>query len=223
MKSSTKGKRNQEEPVSIRHRILTVIGVVLCVILIPILVVNCTLILKSYTNKDQVPSVGGVFPMIILTDSMEPVFSSGDLIVCHTIDAEDVKKGDIICFYDPAGNGTTTVTHRVTKVSTDDSGALAWETKGDANNTEDSTLVPAKNLVGIYQRHFSGLGNAAMFVQTTQGLILCVICPIILLVAYDVIRRRMYERSKKKDTDALLEELESLRAEKEQKEKQKKQ
>lgn len=217
MKPNTKGTKEQEETVSIGHRVLTVIGAVLCVILIPILILNCTLILKSYTNKDQVPSVGGIFPMIILTDSMEPVFSSGDLIVCHTIDAEDVKEGDIICFYDPAGNGTSTVTHRVIKVTTDDSGALAWETKGDANNAEDSTLVPAKNLVGIYQRHFSGLGNVAMFIQTTQGLIICVICPIILLVAYDVIRRRIYEKSKQKDTDALLAELEALRAEKEKK------
>lgn len=222
MKQNTKETRKQEETVSVGHRILTVIGAVLCVVLIPILILNCTLIFKSYTNKDQVPSVGGVFPMIILTDSMEPVFSSGDLIICHTIDAEDVKEGDIICFYDPAGNGTSTVTHRVTKVTTDESGALAWETKGDANNTEDGTLVPAKNLVGIYKSHLSGLGNVAMFMQTTQGLIICVICPIILLVAYDVIRRRIYEKSKKKDTDALIAELEALRAEKERKEQEEK-
>ena len=219
MKHKTK---ENEEPVSVGHRIFTVVGAILCVILIPILIINCTLIVKSYTNKDQVPSVGGMFPMIILTDSMDPVFSSGDLIVCQTIDAEDVKEGDIICFYDPAGNGTTTVTHRVTKVTTDENGALAWETKGDANNTEDSMLVPEKNLVGIYQRHFAGVGNVAMFIQTTQGLILCVICPIILLVAYDVIRRRIYEKSRKKDTDALMAELEALRAEKENKEQEEK-
>ena len=215
MRSNTVEMKVREESVSVGHKILTVIGAVLCIILIPILVLNCTLILKSYTNNSQVPSVGGVFPMIILTDSMEPVFSSGDLIVCHTIDAGKVQEGDIICFYDPAGNGTSTVTHRVVKVTTDENGALAWETKGDANNTEDSTLVPAENLVGIYQRSFSGVGNVAMFMQTTQGLIICVICPIILLVAYDVIRRRIYEKSKQKDTDALLAELEALRAEKE--------
>ncbi len=218
MKKNTRGATEQEETVSVGHRILTVIGAILCVILIPILAINCTLILKSYMNKDQVPSVGGIFPMIILTDSMEPVFSSGDLIVCHTAEAADVKEGDIICFYDPAGNGTTTVTHRVMRVTTDEDGELAWETKGDANNTEDSVLVPAKNLVGVYQRSFSGLGNAAMFVQTTQGLIICVICPIILLVAYDVIRQRRYERAKKKDTEALMEELNALRAEKEERE-----
>lgn len=209
----------EKEKTSAGHKILTVIGAILCIILIPILIINCTLIVKSYTNKDQVPSIGGIFPMIILTDSMYPEFASGDLIVCHTADAEDVQVGDVICFYDPSGNGTTTVTHRVTKITTDSDGNLAWETKGDANNTEDTALVPAANLVGIYQTHFAGVGNIAMFMQTTQGLIICVICPIILLVAYDIIRRRMYEKENKKDTDALLAELEALRAEKEQKEK----
>lgn len=209
-------KQTQEkEKSSLGHKILTGIGIVLCVILIPILVINCTLIIKSYTNKDQVPSISGIFPMIILTDSMYPEFESGDLIICNTAKPEDIKAGDVICFYDPEGNGTATVTHRVQEVVTDDEGNLAWITKGDANNTEDLPTVPAKNLIGVYKNRLKGLGNVAMFMQTTQGLIICVICPIILLVAYDVIRRRAYEKSKKKDTDALLAELEALRAEKE--------
>ena len=209
-------KQTQEkEKSSLGHKILTGIGIILCVILIPILVINCTLIIKSYTNKDQVPSISGIFPMIILTDSMYPEFESGDLIICNTAEPEEIKVGDVICFYDPAGNGTATVTHRVQEVVTDDEGNLAWITKGDANNTEDLPTVPAKNLIGVYKTRLKGLGKVAMFMQTTQGLIICVICPIILLVAYDVIRRRAYEKSKKKDTDALLAELEALRAEKE--------
>lgn len=209
-------KQTQEkEKSSLGHKILTGIGIILCVILIPILVINCTLIIKSYTNKDQVPSISGIFPMIILTDSMYPEFESGDLIICNTAKPEKIKVGDVICFYDPAGNGTATVTHRVQEVVTDDEGNLAWITKGDANNTEDLPTVPAKNLIGVYKTRLKGLGNVAMFMQTTQGLIICVICPIILLVAYDVIRRRAYEKSKKKDTDALLAEMEALRVEKE--------
>jgi signal peptidase len=51
-----------------------------------------------------------------------------------------------------------------------------------------------------------------MFFQTTTGLIVCVVIPLILLVAYDIVRRRMYEKSKKQDTAALLAELEALRA-----------
>ena len=211
MKRNSQTARGKEK-TSVMHRVWTVVGVVLCVILIPILIINCTMIVKSFTNKDQVPDIGGTFPMIVLTDSMYPEIESGDLIICHTIDADEVKKGDIICFYDPEGNGTSAVTHRITKVTKDDKGQLAWQTKGDANNTEDSTLVPAKNLIGIYQKSFKGLGSAAMFFQTTPGLIICVVCPIIILVAYDIIRRRIYEKGRKRDEDELRAELEKLRA-----------
>lgn len=206
-------KKKDQKNTTLSHKIWTVIGVVLCVILIPILTINLTLIVKSYTNTEEVPSVGGWLPLIVLTDSMYPEIESGDLIICHTEEAENIKDGDIIAFFDPAGNGTTIVTHRVIDVTTQD-GALAFQTKGDANNVEDAMLVPAEDLVGVYQRRIPNMGNVAMFMQTTQGLIVCVVCPIILLVGYDMIRRRKYEKVKKEDTDALLKELEELRAQK---------
>lgn len=204
----------KKEKTTVIHKILTVIGTILCIVLLPILIINCTLIIKSYINKDTVPSFGSFLPMIVLTDSMYPEIKSGDLIICRQTDAEKVRVGDVICFFDPAGNGTSTVTHRVMEITTDENGGLAWVTKGDANNAEDQAVVPADKLVGIYSSRIAGAGNAAMFMQTTQGLILCVIFPIILLVVYDIVRRRMYEKSKKEDTDALLAELEALRAEK---------
>lgn len=203
--------KEQKEKASLGHKVLTVFGAILCVILIPALIINITLIIRSYTNPDQVPSIGGNVPLIVLTDSMYPEIKSGDLIICHTADAEQIAVGDVIAFFDPAGNGTSVVTHRVIEITQED-GSLAWRTQGDANNVADSALVPAKNLVGIYRSRIAGAGNVAMFMQTTQGLILCVLCPIIVLVGYDIIRRRMYEKSHKQDTEALLRELEELRA-----------
>ncbi len=205
-----------KEKTSTAHKILSVIGVVLCIILVPILIINITLIIKSTTNKDEVPSVGGYLPLIVLTDSMYPEIKSGDLIICHTIDAESVQEKDVIAFFDPAGNGSSVVTHRVIEIVRED-GKLLFKTKGDYNNVEDKTLVPAENLVGVYQTRIAGAGNIAMFMQTTTGLIVCVVLPIILLVGYDIIRRRLYEKKNKTDTDALLAELEALKAEKAEK------
>ena len=193
------------------------VGIVLCVILIPILIINCTLLIKGITKSDRVPSVGGVFPMIVLTDSMSGTFESGDLIVCKSADPADIQVGDIICFYDPMGNGATTVTHRVTALTTDGDGNLSFVTKGDANNTEDVASVPADKLAGRYLFRLAGVGNAALFMQSTPGLIICVGCPVVILLGYDIIRRRMYEKRQRQDTDALLAELEELRAEKEKK------
>lgn len=208
-----------EEKASSTHKALTVIGTILCVILVPILIINITLIVKSYTNKDAVPDVGGYFPLIVLTDSMYPAIKSGDLIICHTVEAEEVAVGDVISFFDPAGNGTSIVTHRVVEI-VNEGGALMFRTRGDNNNTEDKLLVGAQDLVGTYMNRIGGAGSVALFMQTTTGLIVCVVLPIILLVGYDIIRRRIYEKNKQDDTDALLAELEALRAEKAKQDKQ---
>lgn len=210
MKSESKEKKVKK--TSAGHVILSIIGVLLCIILIPILVINITLIIKSYTNSDEVPSVGGYLPMIVLTDSMYPEIQSGDLIICRATDAESVEEGDIIAFFDPLSDSSI-VSHRVVDIVTED-GGLYFETKGDNNNVADQELVPAENLVGVCIHVISGAGNVAMFMQTTQGLIVCVVCPLVLLVVYDIIRRKIYEKGKKDDTAELLKELEALKKEK---------
>jgi signal peptidase len=101
----------------------------------------------------------------------------------------------------------------------EEDGEISFRTRGDNNNTEDKERVPAENLVGVYKMRIAGAGHIAMFMQSTAGLIICVVLPIILLVGYDIIRRRIYEKNNKQDTDALLAELEALRAEKAEKEK----
>lgn len=216
---AVKNKETQTEKTTTWHKVLTVIGTVLCIILTPILIINCILIVKSYTS-DEVPNVAGTLPLIVLTDSMYPLIESGDLIICHTAEPEQIQVGDVIAYFDPAGNGSTIVTHRVMEV-TEQGGQIAWRTKGDNNNVEDRLLVTGDKLVAIYEdTRIPGFGNVALFMQTTPGLIVCVVCPIILLVGYDMIRRRMYEKSNKKDTDALLQELEELRRMKAEKEQQ---
>ena len=209
----------QKEKSSAIHKLLTVIGTILCIILIPILVINCILIVKSFTSE-EVPDVAGTLPLIVLTDSMYPVIESGDLIICHTAEPEDIKVGDVIAFFDPASNNSAIVTHRVLEVI-EASGQIGWRTKGDNNNTEDRLPVYEDKLVAVYEgTRIPGAGNVALFMQTTPGLIVCVVCPILPLVGYDMIRRRMYEKSNKQDTDALLAELEELRRMKAEKEQQ---
>ena len=194
-----------------KQKLLTIIGAVLCAILIPILVVNVTLIVKSFVNEDEVPGIGGYSPLFVLTDSMYPEIESGDLIICKAIDPAEIKVGDVISFFDPEGNGTSVVTHKVIEILNKD-GALSFRTQGTNNNTPDALPVPAENLVGIYQFRVPGSGSVAMFLQTTPGLLVCIVLPIGLFVAYEVIRRRKFDKEKQADTKALLAELEALRA-----------
>ena len=202
-----------------RSKGLTVLGIILCVILVPILVVNVTMIVKSYTNPDEYPSFAGYNLMIVLSPSMENTIMTGDLILVKNADAQDIKgessagaqDGDIISFFDPDSSKQSVLTHRCKTVQ-DTDGTISFITKGDNNMSEDLTPCPAENLIGKYITRIPGAGNVAMWLQTTPGLIVCVAVPIVLLVAYDLIMKKRYDKSKKKDTDALLAELESLRA-----------
>lgn len=212
---------------------MTIVGIVICVILVPILIINLTMIIKGLVNKEKVPTFGGYAPLIVLTDSMSPTIKAGDLIVVKSVDASQVKEGDVISFFDPASSGTAVVTHRVL-VSDGDVKAqlklpswhnmenepgiegsgenLIFHTQGDYNNTPDEDPVPAGKLVGVWTGvNLRGAGNVAMFLQSTPGLILCIGVPIVILVAYELIRRKLYERSKRQDTDELLKELEALK------------
>ena len=169
------------------------------------------MIVKGLVNPNQVPTIGGYAPLIVLTDSMYPEIKSGDLIIVRSVDAESVKEGDVISFFDPDGSGMSVLTHRVVGVVREN-GTIRFRTQGDANNAEDRTPAPAESLVGVYQAKISGAGRVAMFLQSTPGLIVCIGVPMALLLSFELIRRRKYEKAKNEDTAALLAELEELRA-----------
>ena len=63
-----------------------VIGILLCLILIPILIINCVLIVKNFTNPDAPPSIGGKTPLIVLTGSMDPLIAENDIIFVEDIE-----------------------------------------------------------------------------------------------------------------------------------------
>ena len=209
---STPNASDAAKPNGKTNKVLTIVGIVLCVILIPMLIINCTLIVKSFVNKDKVPDFGGVIPLIVLTDSMYPDIKSGDVIICKTVDATDVQVGDVISFFDPEGNGTEVVTHQVIEIYEQD-GKIFFRTKGTNNNTADRMAVSEDRLVGKYANvRFAFAGNVALFMQTVPGMIVCVMLPIIILVGYDLLRRRIYEKSKGDEMAALKAELEAMRA-----------
>jgi signal peptidase len=172
------------------------------------------MIARSYMDADNVPQIGGYVPLIVLTDSMYPGIASGDMVICHTADASEVAVGDVIAFYDPSGNGQTIVTHRVIEITSED-GETAFRTQGDANNAADANLVPATNLVGVYKIVIPHLGNIALFMQTSTGIIVCVVIPLFLIVSYDIVRNKKEEKKNAETTEALLAELDELRRTKE--------
>ena len=197
----------------LKHRILTITGIVICVILTPILIINLILAIEGLINPNEVPGIAGYKPMLVMTESMEDYIFAGDLIVVKEVDVNTLDIDDVITFFDPLGNGTTTVTHRIIDVVNDETG-LWFQTQGDNNNKPDRELVNSSDVIGIYVFRVPFVARIALFMQTVPGLITCILVPLGAFIGYDLIRRNKYEKEKDRDRQALLAELEALRAEK---------
>ena len=192
---------------------LNIAAIVLSVLLLPILLINCILLIESMVKPNEVPSIGKMTPLIVLTESMEPEIQAGDLIICENIKAGNVTEGDVISFVDPEGNGSSVVTHRVIGLVHEDGALVGFRTQGDNNDIEDRLTVPVENLVGIWTgKRVGGIGRVILFTQSTAGIILCLVLPIGAFVLYEVLRRKKQDQEKQNDIDALRAELEALKS-----------
>lgn len=184
------------------NKIILAIYMIISLILIPILIANLTIIVKSFVKPDEVPSFAGYKPFIVLSGSMEPVFYSGDLVLVKEEQPSALKVGDIISFRE----GMTVTTHRIKEII-EREGQREFITKGDNNNAEDRLAVAEGQLEGKYLLRVSGLGNFAMFMQTPIGMLIFIALPLIAFILYDFSRRALRDRREKKRTNELEEEL----------------
>lgn len=195
-------------------KVMVAVGGVLCALLLVILACNVTIIIKGTVNPDKPPTVFGVAPMVVLSGSMsgtaEDHIEVGDLIFCTKPDIDSLKEGDIVSFMD----NRTVVTHRIVKIEQQD-GQKLFTTKGDANNIEDSP-ISADKIIGKYKGRIPKLGDFAMFLQTPLGMAVFIGIPVCAFIIYDIIRRQHQAKKGNDETEELKKELERLKAEKAQ-------
>lgn len=201
-----------KERTGTSHKVMTVIGTVLCVVFSLMLICNLTIIIKGTIDPDKPPSVLGITPMAVLSGSMsgdaEDHIEVGDLIFIGKAEPKELAEGDVITFM----QNKTVVTHRIIGIETDKDGKLLFTTKGDANNTEDREPVSEDDLVGVYMGRIPKVGDFALFLQTPLGMILFVGVPLLAFIIYDIVRRQHSANKENKKNAELEAELQRLRA-----------
>lgn len=104
----------------------------------------------------------------VLSGSMEPKYHVGSLIYVKEVDYHELKSGDVITFM---LDEDLVATHRIVDVfpDQDDPSVLRYQTKGDANEAADGTLVHYKNVIGTPVFTIPYLGYVADFIQKPPG------------------------------------------------------
>jgi len=157
------------------RRILNVVGlIVLIAVVVPFLVY-------------AVPqAVSADHSYVVLSGSMEPTMSPGDVIIVNDVDASQIQKGDIITFGAP-----TPTTHRVIEVREQD-GTRTFVTKGDANEDADQTSVTPDQVqgkvmsVGGQPLVIPYIGYIIRFASTQMGIVVFLVIPLVLLVVSEI-------------------------------------
>ena len=125
--------------------------------------------------------VVGLRVFTVLSGSIEPTYHVGALIYVKSVDYTELEAGDVITFM---LDENTVATHRITEVvpDEDDPDVLRFRTKGDANDSEDASLVHYKNVIGTPVFTIPCLGYVANYIQNPPGTYIAIAVGAILLL-----------------------------------------
>lgn len=150
------------------------IGYGVTVVFILMLVMAFLLSFQSMKNPGEPPSIFGFQPLTVLSNSMNPTFHTGDLVVIREVDASTIAVDDIITFSEPNG---PFISHRVVEVVSDENGT-SFVTKGDNNNVIDEQVVTPQMIQGKSIFHIPKLGYMSKFASGKIGIMLLIILPL---------------------------------------------
>jgi signal peptidase len=153
----------------------------------------------------------------VITGSMEPDLSIGDLIYVKPVDSiQDLRVGDDVTFV--LNEDLVVATHRVIRVDVEKQHVY---TKGIANEIEDEP-VHFKNVIGIVQFNIPLLGYVSDYIQNPPGMYIAIAAGavmILLVFLPDLLPKKkenteptVQEQVVQDENDRLREQLEELKA-----------
>jgi signal peptidase len=120
----------------------------------------------------------------VMSGSMEPAISTGDVVMTSQIRPAEAKVGQVVSFRDPSGSKRL-ITHRIRRIRNDGKSFL-FTTKGDANNTLERWSVPAGGQIGRVWLRIPKIGYVLAKTRTPVGRVLMVVVPAILLALLEL-------------------------------------
>lgn len=141
---------------------------------------------------------------VVLTGSMVPEIMPMDVVITKRREAAELEVGDIVTFLssDTRMSGII-VTHRIVdKFYDSTTGKYSFQTKGDANNTEDFALAEDYNIIGEVIFKIPKLGYIQEVLASKGGLIIFIFIPCLAVLSYDIVKlvKRMGKKTKRNNS-----------------------
>jgi signal peptidase len=122
--------------------------------------------------------------LTVVSGSMEPAVSVGDVVVSRQIPAAEARAGQVITFADPEAERKL-LTHRVKTVSVLD-GTARFVTQGDANTGVERWSIPAEGTIGVVDHRIPKVGYVAVWARSRPGM-LALLIPLVVIAALELV------------------------------------
>jgi signal peptidase len=123
--------------------------------------------------------------VVVLSGSMEPTFSPGDVLIERSVEPRQVKIGQIVTFHEPGTDRS--ITHRVRSVEARGR-KLVFTTKGDADNGVQRWSIDAGGELRQPVWRIPAIGYVVMLTKTPLGLIAIVLLPLLAVAGWEIYR-----------------------------------
>ena len=167
--------------------------------------------------QGDVPRVFGYSIMKISSGSMEDTIPTGAHILIKKTAPEDIKKGDIICFYseDPKIYGYPN-THRVIEDPIKTDSGYEYVTQGDFNPLKDEVTAKGDKLIGRYVMKLTFLTAITDFF-TTKFMLVCMVtvqlaCICLFMFTYTASKKQKAEKEAAKAEEQKAPSEDEIRA-----------
>ena len=171
------------------HFITTVLMYSICLIMIIVFLVFVVNFIDSQHNIKAGNNKKSLFSAYtIVSPSMVPSINVLDVVVTKRVDSpEDLEKGDIITFNstDYRYSGVT-VTHRIQNIEKTSSGEYLYTTKGDNNNTPDSSRISFNEIYGKVLFRIPKIGYIQYYLSSILGWVAIIVVPAGMIIGYDL-------------------------------------
>lgn len=163
------------------NKVLNIITKIIKAILYILLLGLLFVILVQKVSKNDL-SLGGIKIFTVVTGSMQPEYSIGDMLISKEVDPSTIKVGDNVVYKGEKGDmKELTVTHKVISIR-EENNTHYYVTKGIANEIEDPEISETQ-IYGkiIYKMHFFSFLSRIMlniyayyFLATILGLLVSI-------------------------------------------------
>lgn len=149
-----------------------------------------------------VPEFMGFSFLSVSTESMEPTFPVGCVVISKKTDSAKLQVGDVISFYsdDPVIFDMPN-THRIKEIAQDSQKGKAFTTRGDNNPVNDSYPVYEDRVIGKVFGSIPSLGSLFDIIKKRSVVFFLLILPLSAVLVYELVNIRKIWYSTDEDDD----------------------